>query len=108
MDETLDWINEKDAVLSSDDYGKDLPSVQALQRKHEGIERDLDVLEDEVQVLKASADQLCSSQPDQEEEVRVKLDEVVRKWDDLKDKVSSHVTLPNHLPLGQSIGGVMM
>ena len=28
---------EKDAALS-DDYGKDLASVQALQRKHEGFE----------------------------------------------------------------------
>jgi len=47
-DETLEWIKEKDAILSAEDYGKDLPSVQALQRKHEGMERDLDVLEDEV------------------------------------------------------------
>ena len=30
-------IQEKDSTLS-DDYGKDLASVQALQRKHEGYE----------------------------------------------------------------------
>ena len=35
-DETIAWIAEKDQVLSSDDYGKDLASVQTLQRKHEG------------------------------------------------------------------------
>lgn len=35
-DETVAWIAEKDVVLSSDDYGRDLASVQALQRKHEG------------------------------------------------------------------------
>ena len=44
-DETISWINEKDSVLSSDDFGKDLASVQTLQRKHEGIERDLAALE---------------------------------------------------------------
>ena len=44
-DETVSWISEKDAVLSSDDFGKDLASVQTLQRKHEGIERDLAALE---------------------------------------------------------------
>ncbi len=44
-DETVSWIAEKDAVLSSDDFGKDLASVQTLQRKHEGIERDLAALE---------------------------------------------------------------
>lgn len=30
-DETVAWISEKDAVLSSDDYGRDLASVQTLQ-----------------------------------------------------------------------------
>lgn len=47
-DETIAWIQEKDAVLSSDDYGRDLASVQALQRKHEGVERDLAALEEKV------------------------------------------------------------
>ena len=44
-DETISWISEKDAVLSTEDFGKDLASVQTLQRKHEGIERDLAALE---------------------------------------------------------------
>lgn len=35
-------------MLSSDDNGRDLVSVQTLQRKHEGIERDLAALEDKV------------------------------------------------------------
>lgn len=47
-DETIAWITEKDLVLSSDDNGRDLVSVQTLQRKHEGIERDLAALEDKV------------------------------------------------------------
>lgn len=48
VDETKDWIQEKDAALNNDDYGKDLRSVQALQRKHEGTERDLAALGDKV------------------------------------------------------------
>ncbi len=32
-DETVAWITEKDAVLSSDDYGRDLATVQTLQVK---------------------------------------------------------------------------
>ena len=39
---------EKDTLLSSDDYGRDLPSVQALQRKHETLERDLGAVEEKV------------------------------------------------------------
>lgn len=34
-DELKDWINEKNASLNVDDLGKDLHSVQALQRKHQ-------------------------------------------------------------------------
>ena len=42
---------EKDAILSSDDYGRDLASVQALRRKHEGVERDLAALNEKVSTL---------------------------------------------------------
>ena len=35
-EETRDWILEKYEALSIEDLGKDLRSVQALQRKHEG------------------------------------------------------------------------
>lgn len=52
VDETLGWIGEKDAALSNDDYGRDLNSVQALQRRHETIERDLAALESKVRHLK--------------------------------------------------------
>ena len=47
-DDTKVWIEEKDVALSSQDYGYDLASVQALKRKHEGIERDLSALEEKV------------------------------------------------------------
>ena len=47
-EETLAWMNEKDVMLSTDDCGRDLPSVQALQRKHDTIARDLNALEDKV------------------------------------------------------------
>ena len=47
-DETIVWIAEKDNMISTDDYGRDLASVQALQRKHEGVERDLAALEEKV------------------------------------------------------------
>lgn len=48
IDETLAWMGEKELTLASDDYGRDLNNVQALQRKHEGTERDLAALESKV------------------------------------------------------------
>lgn len=37
-DETISWIHEKDTVLSNEDYGQDLETIQALVRRHEGFE----------------------------------------------------------------------
>lgn len=50
MDETISWIKEKEQLMASDDFGRDLASVQALLRKHEGLERDLAALEDKVRL----------------------------------------------------------
>ena len=36
VDETKDWIHEKDTALNNDNYGHDLASTQALQRKTRG------------------------------------------------------------------------
>lgn len=47
-DETKDWIDEKNTALNTDDLGNDLHKVQALQRKHQGLERDLNALEKQV------------------------------------------------------------
>ena len=43
-DETKDWIDEKEQGLNIEDLGHDLTTVQRLQRKHEGLERDLAAL----------------------------------------------------------------
>lgn len=37
--------------MASDDFGRDLASVQALLRKQEGLERDLAALKDKVGLL---------------------------------------------------------
>ena len=89
MNETVQWIVEKDTVLSSDDYGKDLASVNALKRKHDGLERDLVALDDKVQNLGSECDQLKESHPEVAEDIEAKKEELVQAWDGLKDKVQS-------------------
>ena len=42
---TKDWVSERNEALNSDDIGKGLGTVQALQGKHKGLERDLTVLD---------------------------------------------------------------
>ena len=47
-EETKDWIEEKNAACKLEDYGHDLATVQRLQRKHDGLERDLAALNEKV------------------------------------------------------------
>ena len=40
-DDAIEWIQEKEIWVTSQDYGKDLEEVRALIAKHEGFEQDL-------------------------------------------------------------------
>jgi spectrin alpha len=91
-DETKSWINEKDTALLSDDYGRDLASVQALQRKHEGLERDLAALEDKVDLLKKEAAQMTGAQPSAARTIREKEREVTEAWASLKSRSEARKT----------------
>lgn len=85
-DETLAWIGEKDLALSSDDYGRDLNNVQALQRKHEGTERDLAALEGKMLQLEKEAVKLAETHPDRAEAIHQKNDDTKAAWNALKEK----------------------
>ena len=51
VDDTCDRIHEKAALVSSDDFGKDLQTVEALIRKQEAIERDMTVIHEKLKVV---------------------------------------------------------
>lgn len=85
-DESIAWISEKDVILSSDEYGRDLASIQALQRKHEGVERDLAALQDKVLTLGLEAERLCQIHPDHAGQIQQKHEEIVNNWEMLVDK----------------------
>ena len=84
-------MNEKERALLSDDCGRDLASVQALQRKHEGLERELAALDDKVGDLGEEARRLQGRHPDSADRIAAKQAEIVGLWEAIKRKVS-HVT----------------
>ena len=88
-DETIAWIMEKDAVLSSDDFGKDIISCQTLIRKHEGVERDLAALEDKVIALGRETEHLCSAHPEHSNQIRAKNSEMLSAWERLKNQTQT-------------------
>ena len=88
IDEAISWINEKDGILSSDDYGKDLANVQALQRKHDTVERDLAALADKVEGLSREGQRLAEANPSTSDQLNSKLAELDLYWNNLKQKAA--------------------
>lgn len=89
IEETKDWIQEKDDALNNDDYGRDLRSVQTLQRKHEGLERDLAALGDKIQQLDSTATRLMQTHPESAEQTYTKQSEINNEWTQLTEKANA-------------------
>lgn len=113
VDETISWIKEKEQLMASDDFGRDLASVQALLRKHEGLERDLAALEDkaghmllcvnvqgvfkarypnllsstsfnQVNTLGGDAEHLQQTHPQNASQIHLKKDELITNWEQIR------------------------
>ncbi len=89
VDETKDWIQEKDDALNNDDYGHDLRSVQTLQRKHEGLERDLAALGDKIKQLDETARRLMQTHPESADQTYEKQREINEEWTQLTAKANA-------------------
>ncbi|KAA0192470.1 hypothetical protein HAZT_HAZT000963, partial [Hyalella azteca] len=85
-DETIRWIVEKDAAISSEDYGQDLETIQSLARRHHGFERDLAAVREQVDSLMAKAQRLTELFPDAKEHISVKHNETIEIWDSLLER----------------------
>ncbi|XP_015281943.1 PREDICTED: spectrin alpha chain, non-erythrocytic 1 [Gekko japonicus] len=88
VDETISWIKEKEQLMASDDFGRDLASVQALLRKHEGLERDLAALEDKVKALCTEAERLQQSHPQNASQIHVKREELIANWEQIRTRAA--------------------
>ena len=89
VDETKDWIEEKDEALDLEDYGQDLRGVQALQRKHEGVERDLAALGEKIRTLDEKATKLRHTHPEAAERIYTLQRQLNDEWQRLTAKANS-------------------
>lgn len=87
-DETIAWIHEKEAILSSDEYGDDLETIQALVRKHQGFETDLAAVKEQVESVMEEASRLAELFPDAREHIAVKHEEADEAWSELLKKAA--------------------
>jgi len=88
-DETKDWIEEKENALNNTDLGHDLATVQRLQRKHEGLERDLAAIGEKVQDLDETSRRLMQTHPDQAQSIYEHQQEINERWNALTKKADN-------------------
>ncbi|XP_006740929.1 spectrin alpha chain, erythrocytic 1-like [Leptonychotes weddellii] len=82
--EAIQWIKEKEPQVTSEDYGKDLVSSEALFHSHKGLERSLAVMEDKVKELCAKADKLKLSHPPEASQIQQMKEDLVSNWEHIR------------------------
>ncbi|KAK9874725.1 hypothetical protein WA026_005540 [Henosepilachna vigintioctopunctata] len=85
-EEAKDWMMEKMEQLKIDILGHDLKTVQALQRKHDNLERELNPLEEKVSKVILLANSVKTAYPSEKENVIEKQREIEDLWQKVKDK----------------------
>jgi len=85
VDETNTRIYEKAALLSNEDYGKDLNSVEALIRKQDAIERDMSAIHKKLNTHDVEAKELLNSDPPLRESIIKSLKTLEMSWKHLAE-----------------------
>uniref|UniRef100_A0A8C5T055 Calponin-homology (CH) domain-containing protein n=1 Tax=Laticauda laticaudata TaxID=8630 RepID=A0A8C5T055_LATLA len=89
-EETRKWILEKTKVIeSTQDLGKNLAGMIAMQRKLYGIERDLEAIQARLSILQKEAHRLAEEQPDLADDIYSRLTAVSGVWLDLQNTLES-------------------
>ncbi|XP_053700420.1 spectrin beta chain, non-erythrocytic 5 [Synchiropus splendidus] len=78
------WMSEKDLILDSED--RDLQSVQTLLQQHQTVERDLELISQEVTKVREAGRTLTSTQPQTTPAVAERLEELEGHWTKIQDK----------------------
>ncbi|XP_030069865.1 spectrin beta chain, erythrocytic [Microcaecilia unicolor] len=89
-EETKNWILEKTKIIeSTQDLGKDLTGVIAIQRKLYGIERDLAAIEAKLNNLQEEAQRLAREHSSHAKDIHNRLKDVNDAWNDLQKTLQS-------------------
>ncbi|XP_071041629.1 spectrin beta chain [Parasteatoda tepidariorum] len=74
------WLSENQRLVSQDNFGFDLPSVEAAAKKHEAIETDIYAYEERVQAVVAVAQELEAENYHDISRIQARRDNVLRLW----------------------------
>ncbi|XP_004390923.1 spectrin beta chain, non-erythrocytic 4 [Trichechus manatus latirostris] len=74
------WLNENQRLVSQDNFGYELPAVEAAMKKHEAIEADIAAYEERVQGVAELAQALAAEGYYDARRVAAQRDSVLRQW----------------------------
>jgi spectrin beta len=85
-EEAKDWMREKMTQLDTAELGPDLKTVQALQRRHENLERELEPLKEKVSRVDHLGNSVKNSYPSEKENVAQSQRDIRSMWDKVQAK----------------------
>lgn len=85
-EEAIDWMNEKMTQLDTAEVGPDLKTVQALQRRHENLERELAPVQEKVSRVNLLGNTVKNSYPSERDNVTEKQKDIQALWRKVEEK----------------------
>lgn len=85
-EEAIDWMNEKMTQLDTAEVGPDLKTVQALQRRHENLERELAPVQEKVSRVNLLGNTVKNSYPSERDNVTEKQKDIQGLWKKVQEK----------------------
>ena len=83
-DEVMFWIKDKEALVTTEEFGDDLEHVEVLQRKFEEFQKDMASQEYRISEVCDSAEKLINDSHPEIDQINSRKDEVLDAWNNLK------------------------
>ncbi|TRZ09083.1 hypothetical protein HGM15179_018024, partial [Zosterops borbonicus] len=74
------WLNENQRLVSQDNFGYDLPAVEAAMKKHEAIEADISSYQERIQVVVELALEMEAEGYYDTRRIGAQKDNILRQW----------------------------
>ncbi|XP_048121349.1 spectrin beta chain, non-erythrocytic 4-like isoform X3 [Alosa alosa] len=86
------WLNENQRLVSQDNFGYDLPAVEAAMKKHEAIEADISSYEDRISVVVELAAEMEAEGYYDIRRISARKENILGQWKLLKELVVGRKT----------------
>ncbi|XP_010181033.1 PREDICTED: spectrin beta chain, erythrocytic-like, partial [Mesitornis unicolor] len=83
------WLSENQRLVAQDNFGQDLPAVEAAKKKHEAIETDTAAYKERVQAIEAVAKELELEGYHDIQRIKGRKDNILRLWEQLLELLAA-------------------